>query len=71
MHSNPMWNSQKVPVVDIIGEGISDPMTFERIMEEAKNLTPQGGTCPGAALERSVAMIAKDFLHRPHKVGLL
>jgi hypothetical protein len=66
-----LLNSQREPVLDRIGEAISDPVSFATAMEFAKRLTPRGGTCPGAALERSVAMVAKDFLHRPHKVGLL
>jgi hypothetical protein len=57
--------------MDKIGEAINDEASFNTAMDYAKSLTPHGGTCPGAALERSVAMVAKDFQIRTHKVGLL
>jgi len=63
---------QSTPIVERIGERITNQAGFDAAIERAKSLTPDGGTCPAAALERSLGMImANDLVERPYKVGIM
>lgn len=58
--------------MDRIGEKISDAASFAQAMEAAKSIQVGGGTCPGAALERSLGMmLANDLIERPYKVAVM
>ena len=63
---------QTVPVVQQIGEEVNNQADFNAAMLKATAIIPYGGTCPSAALERSLGMImARDLLARPYKAGVL
>lgn len=65
-------HSQSVPIVEKIGEKINNAADFAAALERARQLTPDGGTCPSATLERSLGqMMANDLPLRPYKVGVL
>lgn len=51
---------------------MADAQSFEDAMTRARALHVDGGTCPGAALERSLGMmLANDLIERPYKVAVL
>jgi len=64
-------DSQSTPIVVKIGEGINNAADFAAAMVEAKKITPNGGTCPSAAFERSLGQIMKDITLRPFKTAVL
>ena len=40
-------------------------------MAEAKKLTPHGGTCPSAAMERALGKVMVDLQTRPYKMAVM
>ena len=65
-------DKQKVPLVFRVAEGANRAQDFEAALVQARLMIPDGGTCPGAAIERAVGQImAKDLLERPYKAALL
>jgi len=63
---------QTVPLVIRIGEKINSWEAFQSAMDYARPMMPDGGTCPGAAIERSVGQImANDLISRPYKAALI
>jgi hypothetical protein len=65
-------NSQSTPIVEKIGEKISSLASLNAALAAARNIIPDGGTCPGATFERSLGMImANDLTTRPYKAALL
>lgn len=65
-------DQQSTPLVFRLGEKVSNATAFNQAMAAAASLIPDGGTCPGAAFERSLGMVmANDLLTRPWKAALL
>ena len=65
-------NGQSKPLVFNIGERINTQQGFDSAIGMAKTMLPDGGTCPGAALERSIGQImANDLMTRPYKAALM
>jgi len=63
---------QSTPVVVHIGEKLESLAAFDAALKSAEEMIPIGGTCPGAAIERSVAMIqGNDLLTRIYKTAIL
>ena len=63
---------QKVPLQFNIGEKIGNQAAFDAAMDAANEMVPFGGTCPGAAIERAVAMIqGNDLMTRLYKSAIL
>lgn len=63
---------QKVPLTITIGEKIESLADFQAAMATAAAMIPIGGTCPGAVIERSAAMIqGNDLLTRIYKTAMI
>jgi len=63
---------QSVPVTLLIGEKITNQNDFDFYMQKASEMIPDGGTCPGAAIERVAAMVqGNDLLERKFKTSIL
>lgn len=64
-------NQQKVPLTFRIGEKINNPADFEAAMAEASAMIPDGGTCPGATIERAVGQIMANYDNRLYKAAIM
>lgn len=63
---------QKDPIVERIAERVTNLNDFNKALEQARDIIPDGGTCPSAAIQRSLGMMmANDLLLRPYKAALL
>ena len=63
---------QSTPIVEIIGERINTQEAFDAAIARAMALTPDGGTCPTAAVERALGQIMQyDYRERPYKAAIL
>ena len=65
---------QTVPVVNILGENLNSQASFNAALENAlTQFIPDGGTCPGLAIDTVVQMIDNDplKLQRPLKAAVL
>jgi len=72
MYAFACSDHQSDPVLVKIGEQIGSAADFETAMTSAYTLIPDGGTCPGATIERTVAMIqGNDLLTRIYKTAIL
>jgi hypothetical protein len=64
-------NNQQTPLVFQIGDGLDTEATFLAAVEYAStHLAPDGGTCPGEAIDRMVLHV-QNSLMRPFKAALL
>jgi hypothetical protein len=65
-------DGQSNPIVIHLGEKIDTLAAFQEVMAKAGEAIPNGGTCPGAAIERAVAMVqGNDLLTRIYKTAIL
>ena len=72
LDTNIAFDRQSRPIVEIIGERITNFNDFEAAIDRARNIVPIGGTCPGAMMERALGMImANELLERPFKAAVL
>jgi len=63
---------QSNPIVVQFGEKVDTLAGFEETMAKAAAAVPNGGTCPGAAIERATAMVqGNDLLTRIYKTAIL
>jgi hypothetical protein len=63
---------QSEPVVITVGEKLGSQQAFVDAMAKAGQMIPDGGTCPGAAIEKTVATIqGNDLLTRIYKSAIL
>lgn len=63
---------QKEPIAITIGEKVGNQAAFDAAIARADALLPDGGTCPGAVIERAAAAIqGNDVLTRIYKSAIL
>lgn len=63
---------QKDPLTIIIGEKISSQAEFDAALARSDQMIPDGGTCPGATIEKAAASVqGNDLLTRIYKSAIL
>jgi hypothetical protein len=63
---------QSEPVVITIGEALTSREAFQNALAIADKMIPDGGTCPGAAIEKAAAKVqGSDLLTRIFKTAIL
>jgi hypothetical protein len=63
---------QSEPLTITIGEKLSSKAEFDAAIQKANAMIPDGGTCPGAAIEKAAATVqGNDLLTRIYKTAIL